>query len=138
MKTIPLLYNSNLPVKENVTIQCGKALELPLNKYKEKSSLGEILKFDTNARFFEINTDIMEEEGIYKNDVVIINPEVECVKGKIVVAKINNALLIRRYEKIKSGHILTGDTKKISPLKIEEGYDQFKILGVVAFVIKSY
>lgn len=85
----------------------------------------------------KINTDLMEEAEIFKNDIAIIDPQVEVVSGKIILASVNDTLMIRRYEKIKSGHILYGDTKKISPLKIEEGYDQFKILGVVAYVIKS-
>ena len=144
MKIVPFFYK-NAELKAERKIVQNKD-EIVQNKGVEDNSaksldgkleLNNVFRQDSSARFMKINTDMMEEEGIFKNDIVVIDPLGVCVNGKIVVAMVNNSVMIRRYEKIKSGYVLYGDSKKISPLKIEEGYDQFKILGVVVYVIKS-
>ena len=137
MKTMPHFYSSGKPVpdiyRENNKMEgvvCAKDLTVKLE-------FNEIFRQDSSAFFMKINTDLMEDEGIFKNDIVVIDPQEACINGKIIVGIVNGNIMVRRYEKIKSGLILYGDSKKISPLKIEEGYDQFKILGVVAYVIKT-
>ncbi len=143
MKIMPLLNNNERPLREMKPVQIKD--EIVLNKlgndnssidFNRKLEFNDVFRQDSPARFMKINTDLMEEVGIFKNDIVVIDPQEESINGKIVVAKVNTTIIIRRYEKIKSGHILYGDNKKISPLKIEGGYEEFNILGVVAYVIK--
>lgn len=137
MKIAPLFYNNGKSVSGMASVQNKDAEDVPAKTFNGKLEFSDVFRQDSPARFMKINTDLLEEEGIFKNDIIVIDPLEECVSGKIIVANVNDTLMIRRYEKMKSGYILYGDTKKISPLKIEEGYDQFKILGVVAFIIKS-
>ncbi len=137
MKTEPFLYNNGKPAIEIEIEQKPDQESFNDRTCHAKLEFIEIVRQDSPARFMKINTDLLEEAGIFKNDIIVIDPQEECVSGKIIVAKVNDALVIRRYEKIKSGSVLYGDAKKISPLKIEEGYDQFKILGVVTYIVKS-
>ena len=136
MKTVPLFYNARRAAGEMDIVQNKDKENISFESCSGKLEFDEIFRQDSPARFMKINTDLMEESGIFKNDIVIIDPQDEVVNGKIILASVNDTLMIRRYEKIKSGHILYGDSKKISPLRIEEGYDQFKMLGVVAYIIK--
>ena len=137
MKIMPFFNKNGKPEADIDIVQKRKEDGNSGIVMNTKLDFNEIFRSDSSARFMKINTDLLEEEGIFKNDIAVIDSEVEVVNGKIILVKVNETLMIRRYEKIRSGHMLYGDIKKISPLKIEEGYDQFKILGVVIYIIKS-
>lgn len=138
MKTVPYLYPGK---EENTKLNNNKAKtngEMPkeLNDYRSKFS--ELINQNSPFRFMKIHTTLMEKEGIYRNDIAVIDPEEIPVTGKIVVVKLDDTIMIRRYEKIKGGILLHADGENISPLNIYHGYDKLDLLGVVAFIIKSY
>ena len=137
MKTVPHFYNNSKPVAQMDIVQNKDKENISFESFNGKLAFNDIFRQDSSARFMKVDTDLMEEVGIFKNDILVIDPQLQCVNGKVIVVKVGETLMVRRYEKIKSGVILYGDSKKISPLKIEEGYDQFKILGVVVYIIKS-
>ena len=112
--------------------------ELPKEMNGHKTEFTDLFKEDSSFRFMKIHTQLLEKEGINRNDIAVIDPEGIPVTGKIVVVKVDNTLMIRRYEKMKKGFLLHADAQKVSPLIIEPGHDQTEIIGVVTFIIKSF
>ena len=137
MKTVPYLY----PEKEKRTIlrdnKVATGIELPKEMNGHKTEFTDFFRQDSPFRFMKIHTHLLEKEGIHRNDIAVIDPEGIPVTGKIVVVKVGDALIIRRYEKIKNGFLLHADAQKVSPLIIEPRHDKTEIIGVVTFIVKS-
>ena len=137
MKTVPYLY----PERQERTIFNDKEVPINIELSKEmkgrKQEFTDLFNQDTRFRFMKIHTDLLKESGINRNDITVIDPEEVPVTGKIIVVKVDDTLMIRRYEKMKNGFLLHADAQKVSPLKIEYGYNNVEIIGVVTFIIKS-
>lgn len=137
MKIMSLLYPQNVKVKKLNDQKAGSNGIIPKEINSQKPEFTDLFNQDSPFRFMKINTSLMEETGINRNDIAVIDPEGIPVTGKIVVVKVDDTLMIRRYEKMKNGFLLHADAQKVSPLIIESGYDKSKIIGVVTFIIKS-
>ena len=136
MKTVPYLYleEENTMFIENKSGSNGqRSTEID----GLQSQFSELINPNSRYRFMKVQTTLMEEEGIYKNDIVVIDPEEIPVNGKIVVVKLDDTFMIRRYEKMKNGFVLYADAHKVSSLVIEPGYENLELLGVVTFIIKA-
>lgn len=138
MKTVHYLYPER---EEKIILNNKKAVtdeEISKGINGHKPEFTDLFKEDSPFRFMKIHTGLMEDAGIKRNDIAVINPQEVPVNGKIIVVKIDNSLMIRRYEKIKNGFLLHADAQKIAPLKIEPGYNSVDIIGVVNYIIKSF
>ncbi|MDQ2721232.1 MAG: LexA family transcriptional regulator, partial [Bacteroidota bacterium] len=63
--------------------------------------LNEQLIQNKPATFFmRVNSNAMQNAGIFQGDVVIIDRSLSPKSGKVVIANLNGELLIRRLEKI--------------------------------------
>ena len=136
MKTVPYSYleEENTMFIENKSGSNGqRSTEID----GLQSQFSELINPNSRYRFMKVQTTLMEEEGIYKNDIVVIDPEEIPVNGKIVVVKLDDTFMIRRYEKMKNGFVLYADAHKVSSLVIEPGYENLELLGVVTFIIKA-
>jgi len=132
MKTVPYL-NSAIPDnnKEGVPGQITKGMGSQPNGFYE------LINQPALFRFMRISTSLLEKEGIYSNDIAVIDPGQIPVNGKIIVAKVDETFMIRRYQKMKNGFLLYLNNQKIASLNIEPGGDNVEIIGVVSFIIKS-
>ena len=94
--------------------------------------------FNHNREFLlmKVHTDILSDSGIMINDTVVIDPIANPENGEVVILKLDNELMIRKYQKHYNRLTFYGENEKISPLQIEPGYEQFTIVGVVKYVIK--
>lgn len=98
--------------------------------------LNEQLIGNKPATFFmRVNSNAMQNAGIFKGDVVIIDRSLKPVSGKVVIANFNGELLIRRFEKIKEKVRLLPETDKLSPIEIDSSCGDFSIWGIVTYVI---
>ena len=95
----------------------------------------ELIRNKPATFFMRVNSDNMKATGIYKEDVVIVDRSLKPVNGKVVIAILNDELLIRRFEKINNKIRLLTDSNKLSPINIEAGCEGFGIWGVVTYVI---
>jgi DNA polymerase V len=95
----------------------------------------ELIRNKPATFFMRVNSDNMKDTGIYKEDVVIVDRSLKPVNGKVVIAILNDELLIRRFEKINNKIRLLADSNKLSPINIEAGCEDFGIWGVVTYVI---
>ena len=82
-----------------------------------------------------VNTDVMQEAGIFKNDIIVIDRLLKATSGKIIIAKFCGEMLIRRFEKNDKKIRLIADSKKLAPIIIDSNCEDFIICGVVTYVI---
>lgn len=84
--------------------------------------------------FFRMNSDAMENAGIYAGDVLIVDRSIKISNGKIIVAAVNGELFVRRYEQSFHQKKLLAENKKMKDIVLDE-FTQFMSWGVVTCVI---
>lgn len=95
----------------------------------------ELIRNKPTTFFMRVNIDAMQETGIYKEDVVIVDRSLKAANGKVIIAILNGDMLIRRFEKINNKVRLLTDSNKLSPINIDANCEDFAIWGVVTYVI---
>lgn len=95
----------------------------------------ELIRNKPATFFMRVSSDAMEEAGIYKGDVAIVDRSVKATSGKVIIAVLNGDMLIRRFEKTKDSIRLLTDSNKLSPIHIDNACEDFAIWGVVTYVI---
>lgn len=105
--------------------------------YMERGiDLNEQLVMNKPATFFmRVSGNSMIDAGIHNDDIVIVDKSIKPANGKIVIAVLDGEMLIRRYEQNFNKVRLVQDTKKLSPIEINE-YTDYRIWGVVTCVIR--
>lgn len=105
--------------------------------YMERGiDLNEQLVMNKPATFFmRVSGNSMIDAGIHNDDIVIVDKSIKPANGKIVIAVLDGEMLIRRYEQNFNKVRLVPDTKKLSPIEINE-YSDYRIWGVVTCVIR--
>jgi len=105
--------------------------------YMERGiDLNEQLVMNKPATFFmRVSGNSMVDAGIHNDDIVIVDKSIKPANGKIVIAVLDGEMLIRRYEQNFNKVRLVPDTKKLSPIEINE-YTDYRIWGVVTCVIR--
>ena len=110
----------------------------------EKNYLPE-LKLDLNEHLVEnptstflirVTGDSMINAGINPNDTLVVDKEIEPEHGRIVVAEINNKLLVKRIRYNKDEIYLISENSKYPIIKVKDE-DKFEIWGVVTSVIRQ-
>ena len=106
--------------------------------YMERGiDLNEQLIRNKPATFFmRVQGSSMINAHIHDGDIVIVDRSIKPQSGKIIIAIIDGEMIIRRLEKIMNKIRLIPETSKLSPIDIGE-YNDFKIWGVVTYIIKS-
>ena len=97
----------------------------------------ELIKNKPATFFMRVNSDAMNDAGIYKGDTVIIDRSVHAVSGKVVIALLSGEMLIPRFEKTFNKVRLLPDSKKLSAIDVDPSCEDFSIWGVVTYVIHS-
>lgn len=105
--------------------------------YMERGiDLNEQLVMNKPATFFmRVSGNSMIDAGIHNDNIVIVDKSIKPANGKIVIAVLDGEMLIRRYEQNFNKVRLVPDTKKLSPIEINE-YSDYRIWGVVTCVIR--
>ena len=111
----------------------------PSDDYMERGiDLNEQLVRNKPATFFmRIQGNSMVNACIHNGDIVIVDRSIKPQSGKIIIAVVDGEMLIRRIEQTMNKIRLIPETSKLSPMEITEHTD-FKIWGVVTYVIKSF
>ena len=95
----------------------------------------ELIRNKPATFFMRVNSDVMRESGIYKEDVVVVDRSVEAATGKVIIAILNGEMLIRRFEKNNNKIRLLADPGKLAPINIDASCAAFAVWGVVTYVI---
>ena len=84
--------------------------------------------------FFKMNSDAMLDAGIHPGDVLIVDRSIKSVSGKIVVAAVDDELLVRYFKQTMNSFWLEPANKRFSNIALQE-FTSFKPWGVVTCVI---
>jgi len=125
---LPLFANSkSADIRQNFGFHEGK---LDLNEY---------LINDPNKTFLiRVSGTSMINAGISTGDILVVDNEVQAVNGNIVVAAINDELLVKRIKFCDDGSkLLISENDTFPPIHVSSD-DKFNIWGVVSNVIKSF
>lgn len=87
--------------------------------------------------FFRMNSNAMTGAGIFTGDVLVVDRSLPPGNGKIVVAVLNDEMLVRRLERMHDKTRLVADGPRLSAIEIDGQYEQFSIWGVVTYAIHS-
>ena len=78
----------------------------------------------------------MINAGIHSHDILIIDRSRAVANNKIVIARINNELTVKRIKLEGQMLYLMPDNDEYKPIKITDEMD-FEVWGIVTFVIHS-
>ena len=115
-----------IPIERNrLSIKEGR---LDLNDY--------LVKNPGSTFLIRVTGDSMIRAGINSGDILVVDKSVEPVNGKVVVASVNNKLLVKRLRFTEDETLLISENAKYEPIKITHD-DEFDIWGVVTSVVKT-
>src|SRR6478609_11785991 len=84
--------------------------------------------------FFRMKGDAMTGAGIFDGDVLIVDRSLKLSNGKVIVAILNDELLIRRYHKNFSSAFLIAENERFKSINLAE-FNDFALWGVVVYSI---
>ena len=126
-------WNNTEKMMNGNIIKAGES-EFPENGI----DLNEQLIQNKSATYFmQVNSEAMIGAGIQKGDVVIVDRLVPAESGKVVIAVLNNEMLIRYIEIANKRIRLVPATKSLASVDIDPLAD-FYIWGVVTYVIRRF
>ena len=107
-----------------------------------EEELGDTLTFEEwlvphkeSSWLVHVSTDAMESDGIISGDVAILERGRDPKHGDIVIARVEEQTVIRRYEIQKEHPVLVSANPVFPTLAFNE---RVQLLGVVATIIRKY
>ncbi len=107
--------------------------------YSERGiDLNEQLVYNKTATFFfSMNSEAMEQSGIRRDDILVVDRSLSPVSGKIIVAVVNGEMMVRRVLHTFNRLWLMADSNDFQDIEITEG-TEFRCWGVVTCVIHIF
>ena len=127
--------SANLKKKaDGTTIQ-----PLKLDLEENHADLNKLVSYKPDNSFLiRVSGDSMVNAGISSGDIVLINKSAKANDGDIIMASVNDNLVIKRLKQCNgNGILLVPENKSYRNIKINQK-DKFTICGIVTTVIKSY
>lgn len=109
--------------------------EAIVQKKNDFDLVEELFPNKSTIFYMRVNSDVMKEAGIFKNDIVVVDRSLKPASGKVVIAMLGGDILIRRLEKNNKKIRLLADSQKLAPINIDANCEDFTIWGVVTYVI---
>jgi DNA polymerase V len=101
---------------------------LDLNRY--------LIKHPVATFYVRISGDSMINAGIYPGSILVVDRVVEAINGDIVIARLNDELMVKRLRIIGDTVWLMPENSAFIPIKVDEGAD-FEVWGRVMHIIRS-
>ena len=117
------------------TIAGGKPILAEENIEKTFALSKDLLSGKDNY-FLKVQGDSMREAGILDGDYVLVRPQSMAEKGEIVAALIGDEATVKYFFPEKNRVVLKPANSDFKPLVLNEGSDDFKILGKVTLVLR--
>lgn len=143
------IYKTAACIDSIYSIEPKKRLKIPLfesaipagfpssaeNFIEKALDLNDLLISHPASTFFiRVKGDSMINAGIRSNDILIVDRALSPSHNKIVIARINDELTIKRIKFEATGIILVPENDAFKPIPITADMD-FEVWGVIAFVI---
>ena len=117
------------------TIAGGKPILAEENIEKTFALSKDLLSGKDNY-FLKVQGDSMSKAGILDDDYVLVRPQSMAEKGEIVAASIGDEATVKYFFPEKNRVVLKPANSDFKPLVLNEGSDDFKILGKVILVLR--
>ncbi len=117
------------------TIAGGKPILAEENIEKTFALSKDLLSGKDNY-FLKVQGDSMSKAGILDGDYVLVRPQSMAEKGEIVAASIGDEATVKYFFPEKNRVVLKPANSDFEPLVLNEGSDDFKILGKVTLVLR--
>jgi DNA polymerase V len=133
--TIYTIVGNDLPTMAKPMYDLPIGIPQTIQYQKEEINLNSMMSNQSLHTFvIQAKDNAMKDAAIHANALLVVNQQIQPSNNKIVVALVNDELLIRRYIKNSSGIRLMPANEAHKPLPILEGM-QFTILGTVTNII---
>ncbi|MCL5990909.1 MAG: hypothetical protein M1419_02250 [Bacteroidetes bacterium] len=112
---------------------------LKLDLQNNCADLNKIVSYKPDNSFLiRVSGDSMVNAGISSGDIVLVNKSAKAQDGDIIMASVNDNLVIKRLKHCNgAGYMLMPENKDYGNIKIQPE-DKFEICGVVTTVIKMF
>ncbi len=117
------------------TIAGGKPILAEENIEKTFALSKDLLSGEDNY-FLKVEGDSMSKAGILDGDYVLVRPQSIAEKGEIVAASIGDEATVKYFFPEKNRVVLKPANSDFEPLVLNEGSDDFKILGKVTLLLR--
>ena len=117
------------------TIAGGKPILAEENIEKTFALSKDLLSGKDNY-FLKVQGDSMSKAGILDGDYVLVRPQSMAEKGEIVAASIGDEATVKYFFPEKNRVVLKPANSDFKPLVLNEGSDDFRILGKVTLVLR--
>lgn len=124
---LPLFVNPKSVPTSNVRFTCREG-KMDLNEY--------LITNPETTFLIRVTGNSMVKAGINTGDILVVDRSVRPTNGKIVVAAINDELLVKRLKYTENGTYLISENESFDPIAIG-AQDKFEIWGVVSSIIKT-
>ncbi|MCP3660654.1 MAG: translesion error-prone DNA polymerase V autoproteolytic subunit [Bacteroidetes bacterium] len=117
-------------------IECG--FPSPANDYIEKElDLNKYVIRNPDSTFFgRVTGYSMEDEGIFPDDLVVIDKSITDYNNKICLCWYEGGFTLKKIEKSNNIIYLIPKNKKFPKIEVKEG-EQFGVWGVVTFYFRK-
>jgi len=99
--------------------------------------LPTIARMPKDSFLLRVKGDSLKDAYIFSGDVVIVNPNLEPANGKIVVAILDDAAVVKRFFKKANSIELHSENPEYEPIIIKKSYVNFKLVGIVVGIYRS-
>ena len=117
------------------TIAGGKPI-LAEENIEKTFALSQDLLSGKDNYFLKVQGDSMSKAGILDGDYVLVRPQSMAEKGEIVAASIGDEATVKYFFPEKNRVVLKPANSDFKPLVLNEGSDDFRILGKVTLVLR--
>lgn len=117
------------------TIAGGKPILAEENIEKTFALSKDLLSGKDNY-FLKVQGDSMSKAGILDGDYVLVRPQSMAEKGEIVAASIGDEATVKYFFPEENRVVLKPANSDFKPLVLNEGSDDFRILGKVTLVLR--
>ena len=117
------------------TIAGGKPI-LAEENIEKTFALSQDLLSGKDNYFLKVEGDSMREAGILDGDYVLVRPQSMAEKGEVVAASIGDEATVKYFFPEKNRVVLKPANSDFEPLVLNEGSDDFKILGKVTLLLR--
>jgi DNA polymerase V len=87
--------------------------------------------------FFKMNSNAMEQAGIFAGDILIVDRSIKAASNKIIIAALNGELLVRRYKELYGTIWLCAENSLLNDIEISKQCN-FKSWGVITYSIHPH
>jgi len=130
------IYRPSLMSRAEIAALLGGTNVNNLTNNQDADVLNSVLSGKSkNYLLCKVSGDSMLGEGIYENDMLIVERNTRA-NNKIIVASVNNELFVKRYIKDSTGEWLHSANDEYAPFKIRKDVD-FRIIGLVKYIMHS-